>query len=353
MSISVRTGLNRPAHGLTDRGSGCRPDELDSRARSEFFVEVLSEVGFHVFRAASTRFQGSRPFPAVVGTCETKRERIAFLVFLNPAMPQPIQASPLALNVRGISGVVERPAAGSPSAWSASVAPGSPPGPARLRVFSSASAPGSSFSAAPGQGPVILKAAVTCAGLGIVGDVAQTIANRSSPRRRRRRRNPAARRARAHRPPPRPPPRWTWSAPPGSAVQLRLLRPRALLVRRARGFLPDERRRRARRQLPFAAKVFLNQAVLGPVVVTTFFAWTFALQGKMAEYPEKIRRDTLPTLKRGWAFWVPAASVNFAVVPLRFQVLYMSCCSIVWNYILSTAAGKNNQPAPVAAKKGR
>ena len=104
---------------------------------------------------------------------------------------------------------------------------------------------------------------------------------------------------------------------------------------------------------PFAAKVFLNQAVLGPVVVTTFFAWTFALQGKMSEYPEKIRRDALPTLKRGWAFWVPAASVNFAVVPLRFQVLYMSCCSIVWNYILSTAAGKNNQPAPVAAKKGR
>ena len=45
--------------------------------------------------------------------------------------------------------------------------------------FSSASAPGSS-SAAPGQGPVILKAAVTCAGLGIVGDVlAQTITNRS------------------------------------------------------------------------------------------------------------------------------------------------------------------------------
>ena len=50
---------------------------------------------------------------------------------------------------------------------------------------------------------------------------------------------------------------------------------------------------------------------------------------------------------------MPAASVNFAVVPLRFQVLYMSCCSIVWNYILSTAAGKNNQTAPVAAKKGR
>ena len=46
--------------------------------------------------------------------------------------------------------------------------------------FSSAPGPGSA-SSAPGQGGVILKAAVTCAGLGIVGDVlAQTITNRST-----------------------------------------------------------------------------------------------------------------------------------------------------------------------------
>jgi hypothetical protein len=30
---------------------------------------------------------------------------------------------------------------------------------------------------------------------------------------------------------------------------------------------------------PFAIKVFLNQAMLGPVVVSTFFAWSMALQG--------------------------------------------------------------------------
>ena len=66
----------------------------------------------------------------------------------------------------------------------------------------------------------------------------------------------------------------------------------------------------------------------------------------------KMRQDAFPTLKRGWVFWVPAASVNFAVVPLRFQVLYMSCCSIVWNYILSTAAAKGGA-APAAAAAGK
>ena len=223
--------------------------------------------------------------------------------------------------------------------------------------FSSASAPGSSSSsAAPGQGPVILKAAVTCAGLGVVGDVlAQTITNRSLAKATAATAKPGGKKGAG-----------TSSTAPTTPLDL---------VRTARqcaynfvfygpaqhfwygalaGFFPtNSAAGLAANFRPFAAKVFLNQAVLGPVVVTTFFAWTFALQGKMSEYPEKIRRDALPTLKRGWAFWVPAASVNFAVVPLRFQVLYMSCCSIVWNYILSTAAGKNNQPAPVAAKKGR
>ena len=46
------------------------------------------------------------------------------------------------------------------------------------------------------------------------------------------------------------------------------------------------------------------------------------------------------------------ARVNFAVVPVRFQVLYMSCCSIVWNYILSTAAGKALPDAKVAPAGG-
>jgi protein Mpv17 len=97
--------------------------------------------------------------------------------------------------------------------------------------------------------------------------------------------------------------------------------------------------------------VFLNQAVLGPVVVATFFGWSMTLTGRADEYPAKMRSDAFPALKRGWAFWVPAASVNFALVPLKAQVLYMSCCSIVWNYILSTAAAGGSQGKAEGKKK--
>lgn len=88
----------------------------------------------------------------------------------------------------------------------------------------------------------------------------------------------------------------------------------------------------------FASKVALNQLVLGPVVCTAVFAWTLALQQRAAELPGKVKRDLIPTMRRGWCFWVPASSINFWIIPVKYQVMYMSGCGIVWNYILSVAA---------------
>lgn len=78
------------------------------------------------------------------------------------------------------------------------------------------------------------------------------------------------------------------------------------------------------------AQVAANQLVLGPTVVASVFAWNAAWTGTLAAWPAKVRRDALPTLRKGWAFWIPASTLNFVLVPLRHQVLYMSCCSIVW-----------------------
>jgi protein Mpv17 len=104
---------------------------------------------------------------------------------------------------------------------------------------------------------------------------------------------------------------------------------------------------------PFATKVFLNQAALGPVVVACFFAWSQALTNTftVASWTEKVQRDALPTLQKGWAFWVPASAINFAVVPVNRQVLYMSCCSIVWNCILSQAGNKKDAEEDQKKKK--
>lgn len=88
----------------------------------------------------------------------------------------------------------------------------------------------------------------------------------------------------------------------------------------------------------FLSKVALNQLALGPVVTSCLFAWNLALQGRRDEVPGKIRTDLLPTLVKGWSFWVPASSVNFYAVPLQHQVLYMSSCGLVWGTILSLAS---------------
>ena len=88
----------------------------------------------------------------------------------------------------------------------------------------------------------------------------------------------------------------------------------------------------------FLTKVTLNQIVLGPIVLTTAFAWNLGLQQKLYEFKGKMQRDLVPTMINGWKFWVPAACVNFYAVPLQFQVLYMSVCGVLWTSYVSFAS---------------
>lgn len=73
-------------------------------------------------------------------------------------------------------------------------------------------------------------------------------------------------------------------------------------------------------------QVSLNQLCLAPLTITMAFGINLALQQRLGELPGKLQADFVPTMLNGWRFWVPAASVNFTLVPLRYQVLYMSCC---------------------------
>lgn len=88
----------------------------------------------------------------------------------------------------------------------------------------------------------------------------------------------------------------------------------------------------------FGIKVVLNQISLGPIVLCTAFSWNLALQQKVNEIPAKIQKDMLPTLVNGWKFWVPAACVNFFVVPVAYQVLWMSLCGVLWTGYISFAS---------------
>ena len=65
--------------------------------------------------------------------------------------------------------------------------------------------------------------------------------------------------------------------------------------------------------------------MLGPVILTCVFAWNLAFTRQLSALPGKIRRDLVPTITTGWKFWVPASGINFALVPLQFQVRPPTC----------------------------
>lgn len=88
----------------------------------------------------------------------------------------------------------------------------------------------------------------------------------------------------------------------------------------------------------FVPKVVLNQVVLGPLVLTTAFAWNLCLIGRGSELPQKMRKDFIATLMNGWKFWVPAACANFWLVPVPMQVFFMSACGFVWTAYISFAS---------------
>lgn len=88
----------------------------------------------------------------------------------------------------------------------------------------------------------------------------------------------------------------------------------------------------------FVCKVVLNQVVLGPLVLTSAFAWNLALKNEAAQLQQKVEKDLFPTLVNGWKFWVPAACINFYVIPVKLQVLYMSICGVVWTAYISFAS---------------
>lgn len=52
---------------------------------------------------------------------------------------------------------------------------------------------------------------------------------------------------------------------------------------------------------------------------------------------ENLKSKFWYTLKNNWLLWPLANGINFAVVPLKFQVLYFNFVSIFWNMFLSYA----------------
>ncbi|KAK8642681.1 hypothetical protein V6N13_012018 [Hibiscus sabdariffa] len=89
-------------------------------------------------------------------------------------------------------------------------------------------------------------------------------------------------------------------------------------------------------------KIFLGQAVFGPMTTSVFFSYNAALQGESAEeIAARLKRDLLPTLINGAMFWPTCDFVTYKFVPVHLQPLMNSSCAYVWTIYLTYMASLN------------
>jgi Mpv17 / PMP22 family len=98
-----------------------------------------------------------------------------------------------------------------------------------------------------------------------------------------------------------------------------------------------------------ASRVAIDQLLFAPAFTA---AWLVALRMLEQGHPKHIDlislRASVPDIVvANWALWVPAQLVNFAVVPLKFQVLYSNVVALAWNVYLSytTSTSSNRTSA--------
>ena len=82
-----------------------------------------------------------------------------------------------------------------------------------------------------------------------------------------------------------------------------------------------------------------------------FFSLTGLVQGLTPrETLARSRERFVDLTVRNWKFWIPAQAIQFAVLPMEWQVPYTCVMGLVWNVILSAAAG---DARPVEVPAGR
>ena len=98
-----------------------------------------------------------------------------------------------------------------------------------------------------------------------------------------------------------------------------------------------------------ALKVLVDQCVLMPVSVASFFACMGAMEGLDARAcAERARRGFVPAVSCAVPFWSCAHVITFGVVPPLWRVTWTSTVAVVWSAFMSRAnqqaAGKLKMP---------
>ena len=102
--------------------------------------------------------------------------------------------------------------------------------------------------------------------------------------------------------------------------------------------------------LTIAGKVGLDQLLYAPLSTAAFFAWINIASGTAANTPADLAEKLAPSVKAAWALWVPAMTINMALVPPDVRILFINATAIVWTMVLSSMADSGTASAPDATE---
>jgi len=88
--------------------------------------------------------------------------------------------------------------------------------------------------------------------------------------------------------------------------------------------------------VPVLKRVAADQFVFSPFGLCCFFTFmTVAEGGGKRQVIRKFEDLYFPTLKANWVIWPAVQLINFRVLPLRFQIPFVSTIGIAWTVYLS------------------
>jgi hypothetical protein len=61
----------------------------------------------------------------------------------------------------------------------------------------------------------------------------------------------------------------------------------------------------------------------------------------------KLKEVVPDIIVANWFLWIPAMTINFSMIPLKFQVLFGNVVALVWNVYLSYMSTKGATTAEV------
>jgi hypothetical protein len=81
-------------------------------------------------------------------------------------------------------------------------------------------------------------------------------------------------------------------------------------------------------------RLVVDQFAFAPLFLPTFMGILWTLEGR-----SNIQQQLVPILPEmlvvNWSLWIPAMTINFGFVPLKYQVLFGNAVALFWNVYLS------------------